>query len=334
MSDIFVSYAKEDRPRAQTFAQALETLNWSVFWDRVIPTGKSWREVIGTQLYAAKCVVVLWSRASVGSRWVIEEAEIGLQRGILIPVLIDDVAPPLGFQSLQAADLSCWDGAASATPYKDLVKDIAAIVGSSSVTERKPQEADVEGKGRMEEPEAPIFTKAEKLSKAVPLFRRVLVLLWLWTVKLIKGVLLLLWLVTYKLFKRLLFWGRVPLLLWVITAAYTSFAVLLLWECKVNGEDVVFGYMFVANALVLIIGSVISSLGRIRALWICGVGALVQIAILVGTPHLVVGDVDAARVLSIVVAGPFVGMMALYAKRERSQRHLKSRYSGRSRLHH
>ena len=33
------------------------------------------------------------------------EAEEGLRRGILVPVLLDDVSPPLGFRSVQVADL-------------------------------------------------------------------------------------------------------------------------------------------------------------------------------------------------------------------------------------
>ena len=55
MSDIFISYANEDRPRAQRLAEALASQDWSIFWDRTIPTGKTWREVIGAELeYAAR----------------------------------------------------------------------------------------------------------------------------------------------------------------------------------------------------------------------------------------------------------------------------------------
>lgn len=46
MSDIFISYANEDRARAQILAAALEAQGWSTFWDRTIPTGKTWREII------------------------------------------------------------------------------------------------------------------------------------------------------------------------------------------------------------------------------------------------------------------------------------------------
>ncbi|MDH3672109.1 MAG: TIR domain-containing protein [Gammaproteobacteria bacterium] len=34
MSDIFISYASEDRERAKALAAALQAQDWSVWWDR------------------------------------------------------------------------------------------------------------------------------------------------------------------------------------------------------------------------------------------------------------------------------------------------------------
>ena len=103
MSDIFISYASEDRPRAETFAGALEQRGWSTFWDRTIPTGKTWREVIDEELNEARCIVVLWTATSVKSDWVIEEAEDGVKRRILMQVRLEDVEIPRGFRLKQAA---------------------------------------------------------------------------------------------------------------------------------------------------------------------------------------------------------------------------------------
>jgi hypothetical protein len=75
MSDIFISYASDDRPRAETFAHTLEGRGWSTFWDRTIPIGKTWRETIGRELNGARCVIVLWSKTSIQSSWVQEEAD-------------------------------------------------------------------------------------------------------------------------------------------------------------------------------------------------------------------------------------------------------------------
>lgn len=130
MSDIFLSYAKEDRARAEVLAAALESLGWSVFWDRTVPAGLSWRDFIGKKLEEARSVVVAWSEASVKSQWVLEEAEEAKRRGILIPVLIQPIEPPFGFGALQAADLSSWDGIANAPALLKMVEDMTRVLGT------------------------------------------------------------------------------------------------------------------------------------------------------------------------------------------------------------
>ena len=40
MSDIFISYASEDRDRVKSLARALEQEGWSVWWDRAHPHGE------------------------------------------------------------------------------------------------------------------------------------------------------------------------------------------------------------------------------------------------------------------------------------------------------
>ena len=94
MSDIFINYANEDRERAEVLAAALTDQGWSVFWDRTIPPGLTWREFIGKELEEASCVLVAWSEVSVKSEWVLEEALSGKKRKILIPVLFETVPPP------------------------------------------------------------------------------------------------------------------------------------------------------------------------------------------------------------------------------------------------
>src|SRR4030095_13926329 len=109
MSDIFISYSSEDRDRILPLVNALEKTGWSVFWDRTIPAGKTWRQVIGSEIEGCRSVVVVWNKNSVTSEWVLEEAEKGKSRQILIPVLLDNVQPPFGFGSIQAANLAAWN---------------------------------------------------------------------------------------------------------------------------------------------------------------------------------------------------------------------------------
>jgi formylglycine-generating enzyme required for sulfatase activity len=129
MSDIFISYAKEDRPRAGAIAKALEDHGWSVWWDRDIRAGKNIALVIEEEIGKARCVVVLWSATSIRRDWVNDEAREGNERGILVPVLIENVRPPLGFRSMHAADLTAWKGDAAAPAFLRLRSDIEALIG-------------------------------------------------------------------------------------------------------------------------------------------------------------------------------------------------------------
>ena len=110
MSDIFISYAREDRDKAKALAELFQQQDWSVWWDRSIPPGRSFDEVIEEALGSAKCVVVLWSKNSASSDWVKSEAAEGLQRKILVPVRIGSANVPLEFRRLQTVDLSDWRG--------------------------------------------------------------------------------------------------------------------------------------------------------------------------------------------------------------------------------
>lgn len=148
MADIFISYAREDRSRIEPLARSLEGLGWSVFWDRTIPAGKTWRQVIGEALKTTRSIIVAWSEISVESEWVHEEADRGRKRNILIPVLLDNVDPPLGFGAIQAADLVNWDPAQSSPEFEKLIADIAVILGPPPRQIREAEQAAEEERKR------------------------------------------------------------------------------------------------------------------------------------------------------------------------------------------
>jgi hypothetical protein len=131
MSTVFLSYAREDEAVARTVAEALEKAGFAVWWDRQVPPGKTWDDVIGRALDAAGCVLVLWSGTSVQSRWVREEAERAASRNRLIPVLIEKVEPPFGFGRIQAANLSRWRGDERHPEFAGLVRAISDMAGTA-----------------------------------------------------------------------------------------------------------------------------------------------------------------------------------------------------------
>lgn len=109
MADIFLSYARADREAADRVHAQLSARGRSVFVDRLrLRANEPWAPAIRTELHAARCVLVLWSSTSIESSWVRSEADSGLIRGRLIQVLIDTVAPPEPFASVQAIDLVDW----------------------------------------------------------------------------------------------------------------------------------------------------------------------------------------------------------------------------------
>lgn len=110
MTHVFISYASADRAKAELLANILTSKGVSVWWDRTIPPGRIFDEVIQEALNAAGCVIVVWSHASIASNWVKTEAAEAAARGILLPAVIENVALPIEFKRIQAANLIGWNG--------------------------------------------------------------------------------------------------------------------------------------------------------------------------------------------------------------------------------
>ena len=108
MVDVFVSYAHEDRTRIEPLVARFEAEGWSVWWDRDITPGEQFSQTIDTAIQSASCIVVAWSRASLKSSWVHNEALEGLDRGVLVPVALDVIRTPVAFRQSQAALLTKW----------------------------------------------------------------------------------------------------------------------------------------------------------------------------------------------------------------------------------
>ncbi len=138
MADIFLSYSSADRDRVAPLVEALEADGFSVWWDRNIQPGPSFDREIEQAIDAAGCMVVVWSAASIESEWVRSEVEEGVRRGILVPLLIDPVLPPLAHRRRQTADLSDWQGEQDGE-YERLISGIRLVLaGTSIATEGDP----------------------------------------------------------------------------------------------------------------------------------------------------------------------------------------------------
>src|SRR5262245_5905673 len=130
MTDVFISYKREDEARVAPIVEGLRSAGLSVWWDREISGGASWRQSISEQLDAARCVIVVWSEISVGplGEFVHDEAGRAKARGVLVPVRIDRISEPIGFGEIQSLDLVEWRGNPGDLRFKNLVSAAKAVV--------------------------------------------------------------------------------------------------------------------------------------------------------------------------------------------------------------
>lgn len=146
MADVFISYKAEDRRRIQPLIEALQEDGFSVWWDQQIGTGDAWRLTIEQQLDAAKCVIVAWSKHSIGpeGHFVRDEASRAQRRHAYVPVLIDSVEPPLGFGESQTTSLRGWRGNRSDDRYQAILAAVRRILGGASLPATTPSKPGID----------------------------------------------------------------------------------------------------------------------------------------------------------------------------------------------
>ena len=138
---LFVSYARPDRARVAPLIRALQDRGCEVWWDQRIEGGKLFAEEIGQALENAQVVVVAWSKASIASHWVRDEAGRARDLNRLAPVLLDEVTPPLGFRQYQAIDFTAWRARPGGPEMGQLMSTIASLAGSALGPQPAPTRA-------------------------------------------------------------------------------------------------------------------------------------------------------------------------------------------------
>lgn len=129
---VFLSYAHADQVPARRLAGLLEKCGYEVWWDALIEGGTRYARSIDEALQAADVILVLWSKQSIESDWVRDEAAQGRDRRRLVPLSLDGTLPPLGFRQLQMIDLSDWHGR-SGPQLKAIERAIATAAGQQPV---------------------------------------------------------------------------------------------------------------------------------------------------------------------------------------------------------
>ena len=146
MADIFISYSSEDKSLVRYLVDLLEQKGWSVWWDRQIPIGQRYDEVIEKQLTDARCVLVVWTQRSVTSEWVRNEASEADAKGKLVPIVLENVTVPLNFRRIESARLKGWQGEPDHPELQVLYQSIEQILhavpgaGQGTISAGKPSD--------------------------------------------------------------------------------------------------------------------------------------------------------------------------------------------------
>jgi adenylate cyclase len=130
VSRVFLSYARDDVDAARRLAEALGKAGHDVWWDHHLHGGSRFDREIEEALKNAEAVVVLWSKASLDSAWVKDEAAEARDSERLVPVSIGSAKPPLGFRQFHTIDLGSWDGAGRSEMIDELVHAINRTCGA------------------------------------------------------------------------------------------------------------------------------------------------------------------------------------------------------------
>jgi adenylate cyclase len=128
MADIFVSYSRSDKARVAPLVAAIKARGWSVWWDPSITAGQQFDDQIEAELLAASAVLVVWTPASVASRWVRGEARDAAERDILVPVRFENARLPIDARAIQTTDLDDWEEDPTSVPFQELLRALNAVI--------------------------------------------------------------------------------------------------------------------------------------------------------------------------------------------------------------
>jgi formylglycine-generating enzyme required for sulfatase activity len=129
--DIFLSYSQKDRDWITPLVEALSAEGYGVWWDHEILPGESFDESIERKLQEVHCVLVVWSKQAVQSRYVRAEAAWALDHKKAVSACKDErLELPIKYYNVETISLFGWDGSRQAAAYGRLLDAIGARVGA------------------------------------------------------------------------------------------------------------------------------------------------------------------------------------------------------------
>ena len=108
MTDVFISYKREDHARVDRLASLLSDLGVSVWHDAALGAGEDWQAQIEGIAKQARTILVCWTPAAEHSLWMQRELRIGLERNVLVLAKLKSCEPPKKLAHYHFADLCDW----------------------------------------------------------------------------------------------------------------------------------------------------------------------------------------------------------------------------------
>jgi len=137
--DVFLSYARQDMARAEQIKDLLEGLGLTVFFDiDGLDGGDVFPDVLDREVKRAGAVVGVWSRHALSRPWVKIECDIGRERGVLLPIQIEDIPKldrPAAFWNIQFDDLSDFIGNIEHAGWLKFIRGLARTLDREDLLE-------------------------------------------------------------------------------------------------------------------------------------------------------------------------------------------------------
>lgn len=135
--DVFISYPRTQREKAEIIREKLEALGLGVFYDlHDIDGGEEFPDIIDKHLRSCKAVLACWSPLYFERRWCLLECRIGLKRRVLVPVAIEQFsedAPPADLQFVNVFDLTDWHGQDEHEGWQNTLRSLSRHLGQNLV---------------------------------------------------------------------------------------------------------------------------------------------------------------------------------------------------------
>jgi hypothetical protein len=129
MTDVYLSYAREDRESVRLLSEMLQFEGWDVWMDPSDPSAAT-SAAIDMKLGSAGAILVLWSGYSRHSEYVRSEAATGLYKNKLIQVSLDGLGAPGPFDQVSVLQLRGWAGERDHPEWRRITEAVRLYSGA------------------------------------------------------------------------------------------------------------------------------------------------------------------------------------------------------------